>query len=67
MSELYVLALYDSNGAFRRYVRKGRNNAISGYDNLAGARRGLSHSRNNYAEGIIVKIVKATELVIIPE
>lgn len=43
ISELYVLAKF-KDGKFVEYVRKGRNNAISGYDNLAGAKRGYAHS-----------------------
>lgn len=49
MSDLYVIALFNEDGEFVRYERKGRSNAIVGYDNISSARRGLAHTkRNNY-------------------
>lgn len=43
IDELYVLGVF-VDGKFKEYVRKGRNNSISGYDNLGTAKRGRSHS-----------------------
>lgn len=59
MKELYVLAYFDNEGEFIEYVRKGRNNAISGYDNLTAAKRGYSHSKNSHrARSNNLRIIK---------
>lgn len=63
MEELYVLAKFDEDGNFLYYIRKGRNNSISGYDNLSSAKRGLSQTKT-YAKGN-VKIVKVVSLEIV--
>jgi hypothetical protein len=61
MKELYALAYFDDNGELIEFIRKGRNNAISGYDNLTGARRGLAHSKNSWkTREYNIRIVKAT-------
>ena len=66
MKELYALAYFDKNGKFIEYVRKGRNNAISGYDNLTAAKRGYAHSKSSYRAKIYdLKIVKAIETEIV--
>jgi len=66
MKKLYALAYFDKDGNFVEYVRKGRNNAISGYDNLSGARRGYSQSKGSYRAQIYeLKIVRATDIEII--
>ena len=68
MNELYALGVFNQRGEFLRYVRKGRNNAVSGYDNLAAARRGLSHSRSRGYEtrtGEKIRIVRAATLEVV--
>lgn len=65
MKELYVLARFDSDEKFVEYVRKGRNNSISGYDNLESAKRGLSHTKGNKLRKGAVKIIKATTLEVV--
>jgi len=68
MNELYVLAYFDKDGSFVEYVRKGRNNAISGYDDLTGAKRGYSQSKRSYRAQIYdLKIVKASGIEIVEE
>lgn len=47
MDDLFVLAMFDSEGNFYKYVRKGRNNSIVGYDSLDSAKRGIRHTRRN--------------------
>lgn len=67
MKELYVIGEFNEDGSFGSYVRKGRNNSISGYDNLTGARRGLSQTRAGMRlyEQQLYKIIKATSLEIV--
>jgi hypothetical protein len=63
MPALYAIGRFDDQGKFEHFERKGRNNAISGYDNLASAKRGLSQSRSGWSKEEIknqFKIVKAT-------
>lgn len=47
MGDLYVLALYNAEGKFVEYVRKGRNNSIVGYDSIRSAERGVRHSKRS--------------------
>lgn len=58
--ELYVIG-YFVDDEMNRLVRKGRNNAIVGYDNLTSAKRGLGQtkSRGNTRD---YRILKATDL-----
>lgn len=44
IKKLYVLGVFEK-GKLIRFVRKGRNGAISGYDNWPAAKRGLSQSK----------------------
>lgn len=69
MTELYVLAYFDKvTHEFIEYVRKGRNNAISGYDDLDSAKRGYAQSKRSHrARTYELKIVKAGGVVIIEE
>jgi hypothetical protein len=68
MKELYALAYFDNDGNFIEYVRKGRNNSISGYDSLTSAKRGMAHSKSSYrARMYQLRIVKASEVEIIKE
>lgn len=70
MGELYVLAYFDDDGNFIEYVRKGRNHAISGYDNLTSAKRGYGNSKTSRRAnipGYNLRIVKSTTLEIIKE
>ena len=46
MPELYVIALFNEDGTIKEFDRKGRNNAISGYDNLTSAKRGLGNLKD---------------------
>lgn len=64
MGDLYVLAYFDKkDGSFVEYVRKGRNGAISGYDNYESAKRGYIQSKRSYRAQIYdLAIVKAVEL-----
>jgi hypothetical protein len=67
MKDLYALAYFDKEtGEFVEYIRKGRNYSISGYDNISGARRGLSQSKRSYRASIYdLRIVKATDVEIV--
>lgn len=67
MGELFVIALFNEDGTFKEYVRKGRNNAISGYDNLAGAKRGLAQTKAHALDyrKPHYKIVKANSLEVV--
>lgn len=67
MDELYALGRFNEDGSFYEYVRKGRNHSISGYDNISGARRGLSQTRANTPKELrdYVKIIKAASLEIV--
>ena len=69
LDELYVLAYFNKDGTFGSFVRKGRNNAISAYDNLASAKRGLTQTRSGWSESImpLYKIVKAGTLEVVDE
>lgn len=62
MNDLYVLALYNADGEFESYVRKGRNNSIVGYDSLDSAERGARHTKRSNVRvqqsGYIVMIIK---------
>lgn len=62
--ELYVLACYELHtGEFAKFVRKGRGNAIVGYDSLASAKRGLAHTNTTYtSDNYDVYIVKSGSL-----
>lgn len=64
MKELYVLGVFDDEGNFIKYIRKGRNYSISGYDSIASARRGLGHSKRS---GRNIKIIKATTMEVIED
>ena len=61
--ELYVLGVFDNDGNLIEFVRKGRNWAISGYDSLGSARRGLSQSMKYGRHNI--KIIKAIGLEVV--
>lgn len=63
MKELYVLGVFDDSDTLVDFVRKGRNWAISGYDTIDSARRGLSQSKRNSRRNI--KIVKAVGLEVV--
>jgi hypothetical protein len=68
MPKLYVLATVDGSGNIISFIRKGRNNAISGYDDLASAKRGLAQSRGlfaRYLPTVKVRIVEASSLSVI--
>jgi len=71
MGELYVLALFNAEGEFVEYVRKGRNNSITGYDNISSARRGLAQTNSNNwrinHQGYTAKIAIATSVVELKE
>lgn len=58
--ELYVIG-YFADGEMKRLVRKGRNNAIVGYDNLASAKRGLGQTKSN-GNTRDYRILKAADL-----
>lgn len=64
-----MLAYFNKDGTFYNYVRKGRNNSISAYDNLTSAKRGLSQSRSGWTEEAksLIKIVRAGTLEVINE
>lgn len=58
--ELYVIG-YFADDELQRLVRKGRNNAIVGYDNLTSAKRGLGQTTSN-GNTRDYRILKATDL-----
>lgn len=58
--ELYAIGYFE-NGELIRLVRKGRGNAVVGYDNLASAKRGLSNTKSN-GNPRDYRILKATDL-----
>jgi ABC-type Zn uptake system ZnuABC Zn-binding protein ZnuA len=57
IKNLYVLGKY-KDGKFIEYVRKGRNNSITGYDNLSAAKRGLAQSCSEWSEYVKGKDIK---------
>lgn len=68
MPELYVLAIVDGRGNITRFVRKGRNQSIAGYDSLASAKRGLAQTNGlmkRYVPSATVRIVEAATLTVI--
>lgn len=67
MRGLFVLAYYDKEtGEFIEYVRKGRNNSITGYDNIDSARRGYTQSKRSHRAQIHdLKIVEAVRTIIV--
>lgn len=71
MDDLFVLALFSEEGEFVQYIRKGRNNAISGYGDISGARRGLSHAKRSDYHVIhndyTIEIVKADGFISVKE
>ena len=58
--ELYAIGYYEDDD-LKRLVRKGRGNAIVGYDNISSAKRGLSQTLANGNTGDY-RILKATDL-----
>lgn len=50
VNKIYVIGYFDENDVFVRYVRKGRNNAISAYDSLSSAKRGLGQTRGGASD-----------------
>lgn len=61
--DLYVIG-YFADGELKHFVRKGRNRSISGYDDLASAKRGLAQSlsRGNPRDYRILKASDLTEV-----
>lgn len=59
IKSLYVLAKF-KEGEFYEYVRKGRNNSITGYDSYDSAKRGYFQSKRiGESKGYNLKIMKA--------
>lgn len=67
MPELYVIALFNEDGTIKEFDRKGRNNAISGYDNIASAKRGLGQTKRHAYDfqKPFYKVVKANRLEVV--
>jgi hypothetical protein len=55
-TDIYILGRFNRQGVFIEYIRKGKNNAISGYSSLSSAKRGRSQCKP-YIKGKI-KIIK---------
>ncbi|PGO60595.1 hypothetical protein [Priestia megaterium] len=67
MNELYALGVFDAEGNFKHFVRKGRGNAIYAYDSIQKARRGYNQSVKSVYDRSELKILKASTLEILEE
>lgn len=67
MGDLFVLGYFDKDsGEFVEYVRKGRNNSITGYDNFESAKRGKTQSERSYRATLYdVEIISVSKAVIV--
>lgn len=64
--ELYVIGYFE-DGVLQKYVRKGRNNSIVGYDSLSSAKRGLSQTKSGRAKKDNYKIVELTSMKVVDD